>query len=63
MYNKVIQLYIYIYLFLFRYFSHIGYYRILSRVLKDFFFFLKQENAGHKIQDSGDLWGEADSEY
>ena len=26
------QLYIYMYLFFFRFFSHIGYYRILSRV-------------------------------
>ena len=31
-YNKVIQLYIYIYLFFFRFFSHIVYQRILSRV-------------------------------
>ena len=31
-YSKVIQLYIYIYSFFFRFFSHIGYYRILSRV-------------------------------
>ena len=29
-YSKVIQLYVYIYLFFFRFFSHIGYYRILS---------------------------------
>ena len=31
-YHKVIQLYIYIYSFFFRFFSHIGYHRILSRV-------------------------------
>ena len=31
-YSKVIQLYIYIYLFFFKFFSHLGYYRILSRV-------------------------------
>ena len=30
-YTKVIQLYIYTYPFYFRFFSHIGYYRILSR--------------------------------
>ena len=30
--GKVIQLYIYIYSFFFRFFSHIGYHRILSRV-------------------------------
>ena len=33
MYREVIQLHIYVYLFFFRFFSHIGYYRILSRVL------------------------------
>ena len=32
MYSKVIQLYIYMYLFFFRFSSHIGYYRVLSRV-------------------------------
>ena len=32
MYSKVIQLYIYMYLFFFKFFSHLGYYRILSRV-------------------------------
>ena len=31
-YSKVIQLYIHIYLFFFRFFSHIGYYRVLNRV-------------------------------
>ena len=31
-YSKVIQLYVYIYPFFFRFFSHMGYYRILSRV-------------------------------
>ena len=31
-YSKVIQLCIYIYLFFFRFFFHIGYYRVLSRV-------------------------------
>ena len=31
-YSKVIQLYIYMYLFFFKLFSHLGYYRILSRV-------------------------------
>ena len=31
-YSKVIRLYIYIYLFFFKFFSHLGYYRILSRV-------------------------------
>ena len=31
-YNKVIQLYIYKYSFFFRFFSHIRYYRIVSRV-------------------------------
>ena len=29
-YSKVIQLYVYMYLFFFRFFSHIGYYRVLS---------------------------------
>ena len=32
MYSKVIQLYIYMYLFFFKFFSHLGYYRVLSRV-------------------------------
>ena len=32
MYSKVIQLYIYMYLFFFKFFSHLGYYRILGRV-------------------------------
>ena len=32
MYSIVIQLYIYIYSFFYRFFSRIGYYRILSRV-------------------------------
>ena len=32
MYGKVIQLYIHIYSFFFRFFSRIGYYRVLSRV-------------------------------
>ena len=31
-YSKVIQLYIYMHLFFFRFFSHLGYYRLLSRV-------------------------------
>ena len=31
-YSKVLQLYIYIYSFFFRFFSHIGYHRILSRI-------------------------------
>ena len=31
-YSKVIQLYIYVYLFWFNFFSHLGYYRISSRV-------------------------------
>ena len=30
--STVIQLYIYIYLFFFKFFSHLGYYRILGRV-------------------------------
>ena len=29
-YSKVIQLYIYMYLFFLKFFSHLGYYRILS---------------------------------
>ena len=33
MYGKVIQLYIYMYLFFFKFFSHLGYYRILSNML------------------------------
>ena len=48
-YSKVTQLYIYIYPFFFRYFSHIGYYRILSRVpcaiqqvLVDYLFYIQQ---------------------
>ena len=32
-YSTEIQLYIHIYLFFFRFFSHIGYYRVVSRVL------------------------------
>ena len=32
MYSKVIQLHTYMYLFFFKFFSHIGYYRVLSRV-------------------------------
>ena len=32
MYSKVIQLHIYMYLFFFKFFSHLGYYRILSSV-------------------------------
>ena len=32
MYSKVIPLYIYMYLFFFKFFSHLGYYRILNRV-------------------------------
>ena len=32
MYSKVIQLYIHMYLFFFKFFSHLGYYRILGRV-------------------------------
>ena len=31
-YSKVTHFYIYIYLFFFKFFSHLGYYRILSRV-------------------------------
>ena len=31
-YNKVTQFYIYMYLFFFKFFSNIGYYRVLSRV-------------------------------
>ena len=31
-YSKLIQLYVYIYPFFFRFFSHVGYYRLLSRV-------------------------------
>ena len=31
-YSKAIQLYTYMYLFFFKFFSHLGYYRILSRV-------------------------------
>ena len=31
-YSKVVQLYIYMYLFFFKFFSHLGYYRILTRV-------------------------------
>ena len=48
-YSKVIQLYIYIYLFFFRFFSHIGYCRVLSRVscviqqvLVDYLFYKQQ---------------------
>ena len=48
-YNKVIQSYIHIYPFFFRFFSHIGYYRILSRVpcalqqvLVDYLFYTQQ---------------------
>ena len=33
LYSKVIQLYIYMYLFIFKFFSHLDYYKILSRVL------------------------------
>ena len=32
-FSKVIQLYIHMYPFFFRFFTHIGYYRILSRFL------------------------------
>ena len=32
-YSKVIQWYIYMYLFIFKFFSHLDYYKILSRVL------------------------------
>ena len=32
MYSKMNPLYIYVYLFFFRFFSHIAYYRVLSRV-------------------------------
>ena len=32
MYSKVIQSHIYMYLISFKFFSHVGYYRILSRV-------------------------------
>ena len=32
MYSKVIQLYVYMYLLFFKFFSRLGYYRILSRV-------------------------------
>ena len=46
--HKVIQLYIHIYSFLFRFFSHIGYYRILSRVPSIFIF---NKNI-HKLQNS-----------
>ena len=31
-YSEVIQLYIYMYLFLFKFFSHLGYYSVSSRV-------------------------------
>ena len=31
-YSKVIQVYIYMYLFFFKFFSHLGYYRVLTRV-------------------------------
>ena len=31
-YSKVVRFYIYMYLFFFKFFSHLGYYRILSRV-------------------------------
>ena len=31
-YSKVNQLHIYVYPFFFRFFSHIGYYRVLTRV-------------------------------
>ena len=31
-YSKVIQIHTYMYLFFFRFFSHLGYYRILSSV-------------------------------
>ena len=31
-YSKMIQLYKYVYLFFFKLFSHLGYYRVLSRV-------------------------------
>ena len=48
-YSKVIQLYIYIQPLFFRFFSHIGYYRILSRVpcaiqevLADYLFYRQQ---------------------
>ena len=34
-YSKVTHFYIYIYLFFFKFFSHLGYYRILSRVIHD----------------------------
>ena len=49
MYRKVIQLYIYIYLFFFRFFSHICYYKVLSRfpcavqqVFVDYLFYMQQ---------------------
>ena len=48
--HKVIQLYIHIYSFFFRFFSHIGYYRILSRVPSIFIF---NKNI-HKLQNSTD---------
>ena len=47
--SKVIQLYMYTYPFFFRFFSHLGYYRILSRVLcviqqvlVDYLFYIQQ---------------------
>ena len=46
--HKVIQLYIHIYSFLFRFFSHIGYYGILSRVPSIFIF----NTNIHKLQNS-----------
>ena len=32
MYSKVVQLHMFMYLFFFKFFSHVGYYRVLSRV-------------------------------
>ena len=36
--HKAIQLHMYMYLFFFRFFSHIGYYKVLSSILLNFLF-------------------------
>ena len=48
-YSKVIHLYLYMYLFLFKFFSHLGYYRILSSIplpnFKYMFFYINKQMA------------------
>ena len=55
-YSKVVQLYMYIYLFFSRFFSNVGYYRILSRITCAIQKVLADYNIHQSVQSLSHVW-------